>query len=311
MIWLWILVGVAALFLITLLFALFCMHTAFGTRCEGNPNLKYFTHEDFDDLEAEPVSFKSDKGQSINGFVYTCYDKEPKAIVVFAHGMGGGHLSYTTEIHTLAKAGYAVLAYDNTGTMASEGKALGSFYQAVKDLRSALKFISETEELKGFKIVLAGHSWGAYTVCQSLAFAEERVSGVVAFSPPDSTAKVVCDSMKRMMKIPMGWLLPSMWLASVIKGGISASHTCTSILLKTKKVPVMLLQGDKDEMVTLKNSPISYLDIMAKDNITSVLYEGRAHNVYQSKASEDYLNKTFSEISKIKKQYGKKGLPEE
>lgn len=311
MIWIWILIAVAVLALITFLFAMLCMHAAFGVRCEGNPNLKYFTHEDFDDLEAEPISFKSDKGQTINGFVYTCYDIEPKAIVICAHGMGGGHLSYTTEIHTIAKAGYAVLAYDNTGTMASEGKSLGSFYQSVKDIRSALKFVRETEELNKFKVVLAGHSWGAYTVCQALSFAEEQVSGVVAFSPPDSSVKVICDNMKQMMKIPTGWLRPAMWLSSIIRGGISSAHTCSSVLLKTKSVPVMILQGDNDKAVTLKNSPISYIDILEKENITSILYEGKEHNVYQSKRSEKYLNDTFAEIKKVQKQYGKAGLPEE
>ena len=50
-------------------------------------------------------------------------------------------------IHGLAKAGFAVLAYDNTGTMSSGGKALGSFYQAVLDLRSALAFVREDEKL--------------------------------------------------------------------------------------------------------------------------------------------------------------------
>lgn len=61
----------------------------------GDPGLKYLTHRDFPDLEAEPAAFPSDRG----------------------------HRSYMTEIHTLAASGLAVLAYDNTGTMASEGRA--------------------------------------------------------------------------------------------------------------------------------------------------------------------------------------------
>ena len=312
MLWLWILlIVIGSLALITLLFALLCMNAAFGVRCEGNPDLKYFTHEDFDDLCAEEISFPSNKGQILKGAIYTAQGVRPTALVVFAHGMGGGHLSYTTNIRTIAKAGFAVLAYDNTGTMASEGKSLGSFYQSVKDLRHALKFVSENKKLNKYKIVLAGHSWGAYTVCQALAFAEEQVSGVVAFSPPDSAAGVVCENMKQIMHIPTGWLRPALWLASIIKGGFAAAHTCSSVLLNTDKVPVMILQGEEDKAVSIKNSPLSYLDIIAKENITNILYEGKAHNVYQTKESEKYLNEVFDEIAKTKKRYGKKEIPPE
>ena len=43
----------------------------FGRRYNGNPLLKYFTAEDFPNLDAEAVSFVSDKGQMLKGYVYT------------------------------------------------------------------------------------------------------------------------------------------------------------------------------------------------------------------------------------------------
>ena len=59
---------------------------------------------------------------------------EYEGVIVFVHGMGAGHLSYTTEINTIAKSGYKVLSYDNTGCCASDGKSMNGFYQAVLDL---------------------------------------------------------------------------------------------------------------------------------------------------------------------------------
>ena len=307
---LWILIAAVVIVLLLFLLACLCLHAAFGVRCEGNPALKYFTCEDFDDLDAEPVSIPSDRGQMLRGAVYTCRGVKPTALVIFAHGMGGGHLSYTTDIRTIAKAGFAVLAYDNTGTMASEGKALRSFYQAVRDLRAALEFVRSDEKLSEYKIVLTGHSWGAYTVCQALAFAEGQVSGVVAFSPPDSAAGVICDSISQMAGIPMAWMRPALWTASVIRGGWSSRHTTASVLLKTNAVPVMILQGDADKAVRLKNSPLSNPAVMAKENITGVIYEGKAHNVYQTKESEKYLGEVFAAIDEAQKRYGK-NIPEE
>ena len=308
---LWVLVAVAVLAVIMLIMSFLCMHAAFGVRCEGDPSLKYFTHEDFEDMVAEPVSFLSDKGQRLNGAVYTCRGVNPSGLVVFAHGMGGGHLSYTTPIHTIAKAGFAVLAYDNTGTMASEGKSLRSFYQAVKDMRAALAFVRGDERLSKYKVVLAGHSWGGYTVCQSLAFAEDQIAGAVAFSPPDSAARVICDSMQKAAGIKMTWMLPAIWIALVIRGGWNSRHKSSSVLLKTDGVPVLVLQGDEDKDVLLNNSPVSNPAVMAKNNITGVLYKGKAHNVYQTKESERYLGEVFGNISAARSRYGKAGIPAE
>ena len=309
---LWIFALIVGIALILFLLACLCLHAAFDVRCEGDPALKYLTHEDFPDLKAEPVSFTSDRGQRLRGAVYTCQGVEnPAGLVIFAHGMGGGHLSYTTEIHTLARAGFKVLAYDNTGTMASEGKSLRSFYQATKDLRHAIAYVRASESLSGYKIVLAGHSWGAYTVCQTLAFEEAHVAGAVAFSPPDSVSAVICDSIARAIGIPMTWLRPALWIASVIRGGWDSRRRSSSVLLGTNRVPVLLLQGDADRDVLLPNSPLSDPAVMAKDNITGILYEGKAHNVYQTKESERYLGEVFDAIAAAKRQYGKGGLPPE
>ena len=92
---------IAILFIITKLI----LNQVFGKRCEGNPNLKYFTADDFEELDSKKIEFKSNKEQMLRGFIYTNKNiKEYKGIVVFVHGMGAGHLSYTTEINTFAKS---------------------------------------------------------------------------------------------------------------------------------------------------------------------------------------------------------------
>ena len=126
MLYIWIAVAVllsAVLFLF--IFAASVEKVTFGARCEGNPYLSYFTAADFDNLEAEPIEFKGNRGQTLRGNLYFETGKTDfKALLIFCHGMGGGHLSYTTEIDFFAKHGYLVLAYDNTGTMAPTAKPL-------------------------------------------------------------------------------------------------------------------------------------------------------------------------------------------
>lgn len=306
----WIIGILAVVFVLLFLFACLCMYVSFGKRCEGNPHLKYFTADDFDGLEAEPVEFMSDKGQILRGYIYTRNEiSDPIGLVVFAHGMGGGHLSYTTEINTFAASGFKVLAYDNTGTMASDGEKLGSFYQSARDLQYALKFVQSNKKLSKYKIVLAGHSWGGYAVCQTVT--KENVSGAVVLSAPNSTAKVIGDGAKAMAGFSLSWLRPFLYLASIVFGGWSARNTCAAILMKTKDVPILLLQGDKDTSVVMKNSPVYYDKIRNKENITAIIYNGKAHNVYQTRQSEEYLAKRFSAINAAKIKYGKAEIPED
>ena len=42
--------------------------TGISKRCEGDENLKYLKAKNFDNLNARPIDFKSDKGQTLNGF---------------------------------------------------------------------------------------------------------------------------------------------------------------------------------------------------------------------------------------------------
>lgn len=306
----WFIGILLAVFVLLFLFACLCMYVSFGKRCEGSPSLKYFTADDFDGLETESVEFMSNKGQLLRGYIYTRNEiSEPRGLVVFAHGMGGGHLSYTTEINTFAAAGFKVLAYDNTGTMASQGKKLGSFYQSARDLHYALKFVQADEKLSKYKIVLAGHSWGGYAVCQTVA--KENVSGAVVLSAPNTTAKVIGDGAKAMAGFSLSWLRPFLFLASIAFGGFAARNSCAKMLMKTKGVPILLLHGDEDKSAVLENSPVYYDKVRDKENITAIVYKGKAHNVYQTRQSEAYLNKRFAAINAAKKKYGKAGIPEE
>lgn len=296
--------------LLMILLSKLVLNIAFGKRCEGNPKLKYFTADDFEELEiARSIGVKSNKGQTLRGNIYINKNiKEYKGLIVFVHGMGGGHLSYTTEINTLARAGFMVVGYDNTGTCLSEGKNLKGFFQSVIDLDHVLKFIEKDEELNKYPIELVGHSWGAYTVCQLLQF-NHNIKAVVAMSGFNSSAKVVCDAMKNETNINFSFLKPFITTINFLTFGKKAIKNTIDIL-KDTKVPVLLLHGDADTSVYIENSLAANKKI-AKDNsnIKQIIYKERFHNIYQTKESEEYLNTTFGGISELNKKY--KGKPPE
>ncbi len=306
----WILYIIIIILLILLLISKLVLNIAFGKRCEGNQKLKYFTSDDFEGLEIlRTIEVKSNKGQILRGNIYTDKSmKEYKGLIVFVHGMGGGHLSYTTEINTLARAGFMVVGYDNTGTCLSEGKNLRGFFQSVIDLDHVLNFIEKNEELNKYSIELVGHSWGAYTVCQSLQF-NHNIKAVVAISGFNSSAKVVCDTMKNETNINFSFLKPFVTTINFLTFGKKATKDTINILKHTK-VPALLLHGDADKSVYIENSLVSNKEISKNNsNIKQIVYEGRCHNIYQTKESEEYLNITFGGLSELNKKY--KGKPPE
>lgn len=305
----WILYTIIIIFFVLLVISKLIIHLIFGKRCEGNPNLNYFTADDFDELNSEPIEFKSDKEQILRGYVYTNKNiEEYKGLIVFVHGMGAGHLSYTTEINTLAKYGFKVLSYDNTGTCMSEGKSLKGFFQSVIDLKHALNFIKKDENLNKYEISLVGHSWGAYTVCQILQF-ESNIKSVVAFSGPNNSSNIICDLMGG-GKINFRFLKPFFDIINLLTFG-PKSLTNTVDILKATEVPVLLLHGDSDTTCSVKNSLLANEnDFSEKKNIKTVLLKNRFHNVYQTQESEKYLNEVFGKINELIKKYKGKELEE-
>ena len=92
------------------------------SRCDDVETVSYFSAADFPGLNNEAYSFKSSLGHNLNGYIYSYEGSNTDRLIVFDHGMGGGHLAYMKEIEMLCRHGYTVLAYDHTGCMQSEGK---------------------------------------------------------------------------------------------------------------------------------------------------------------------------------------------
>ena len=295
-------IAIIVILLIFLLFAKTIMNFAgVSNRCEGNENLKYLKAKNFDNLNARPIDFKSDKGQTLNGFLYSSAKVDTyKALIIFSHGMGAGHLAYTTEINYFAQKGYLVLAYDNTGTCTSEGEKLYGFAQGVIDLKHAIKFVKSREDTKDLPLLLVGHSWGAYSVCNVSAIVDEAdIKGIVAFSPFNSMNKLLRDNAKQRTKMNLSVFSPFFDLINLIRfGKAGILRSCNTI--DSNSIPTLIMHGGNDLQVTLRNSPVGLKSRLSNNpNARTVLYESKYHNVYLAKDAEQYLNDTFAKIATL------------
>ncbi len=138
-------------------------------RYDDNGYIKYFTADDFPGVTGEPFSFRSGENM-LRGFFYRC-ENAKNELIVFCHGIGGGHRSYMTEIALLCRRGYTVLAYDNTGCFASEGKDIRGFTQSLADLDAAFTELKARGTLRDYRrVFVIGHSWGGYAAANIPAF---------------------------------------------------------------------------------------------------------------------------------------------
>lgn len=292
----------AILFLVLLfclIFAWAVLRAAFGNRQEGSPYLNYFTAADFENLAAEAVEFPNRRGETLRGNLYFESGRTDfRALLIFAHGMGGGHLSYTTELDFFAKQGFLVLAYDATGTMASDGKSLRGFGQSVSDLQSALAFAAQDEKTRALPVVLCGHSWGAYAVCRAQSPA---VRGVVAFSAPEDAAALLCAQASAQTGAPFGALKPFLRLWERLRFGKTAAAQ-TSKVLRTANVPVLLLHGGKDAVVPLSNAAANAPHLSENPHIKRVIYPEKRHNVYNTQEAEAGVAEMLERFGVLSKQ---------
>ena len=141
--------------------------------------------EDYPGLSRTRYDFKSNKGQRLAGYWYSA-DADASAIIVLAHGFGGGgHNSYMDLIDLFAHNGFYVFTYDATGNDESEGfgkkGVVGGLPQGVIDLNYAITFVEESGNFPSLPVMLFGHSWGGYSVCSVLSYHPE-VSAVAEVS---------------------------------------------------------------------------------------------------------------------------------
>ncbi|MFA5235725.1 MAG: alpha/beta fold hydrolase [Bacilli bacterium] len=289
----WVIIGFGIVFLIQLAVFLI-LEFGFHRRSDNDRHLKYFTADDFDDIDAEAISFLSGKN-TLNGFIYSPKGQTPSRLLVFCMGIGAGHHAYMHVIGTMAQHGYRVLAFDYTGAELSGGRYINGLPQALKDLKAAFDYIAKTESIKDLPVDVLGHSWGGY-VSAIAPLINPKVRRTVSISAFNSVPTILV-AVRPYMKI----FEPFIDFANLIKfGRYGVMDVVGSI--KKSAVPMLFLTGSKDPFV----KPAAHFDkyryaAIEKPQIEFILDSDKGHNPYLTQAGEAYFVKTIKE----KKRYDK------
>ena len=234
--------------------------------------------EDFEGLNCTEYTFPSDKGQKLAGYLYS-FGEDQRGTVIIAHGFGGGgHNSYMDVADYFAKSGYYVFAYDATGCDKSEGKGVGGVPQGVIDLDYAISFVEESDDIPDLPILLFGHSWGGYCVCNALNYHPE-VKAVIECSGFDRSSDMFESGGKPQAGDVIYAMTPFIRIHEFFKYGKYATNTAMDGFDASPDTNVMIVHSADDDVIGIEYGLDKYYEKYKDDpRFSFIRFEDRGHN---------------------------------
>ena len=262
-------------------------------RCDDMGTAYYFSSDDFEGLHKFPLSFKAQAGHTLQGYFYHYDNPKPGRIVVFDHGMGGGHRSYMREIEVIARQGYLVFAYDHTGCMESGGENTNGFAQSLSDLDCCLKALKSDNGYENEEITVIGHSWGAFSTMNIAAFHPD-VKHIVAMSGFVSVERMVNQFFGGVMKGFAKAVYALEKRSNPKYVSLDAVET-----LSGRDVKALIIHSADDPTVKKEHHFDVLRNVLAgRKNVTFWLTNGKFHNPNYTEKSVRYKDEYVATLTK-------------
>jgi len=266
------------------------------SRCDDTGAVFYYSAKDFQGLKQESYRFASHAGHMLQGYFYHYENPVNGRLIVFDHGLGGGHRAYMKEIELLARQGYLVFAYDHTGCMESEGASTNGFAQSVNDLDACLQALRHDARCAECSISLVGHSWGAYAVLNVAAF-HPYVRHIVAMSGYLSVKRMVAQTFAGFLKGYQKHILAVEYAAN------PTYFACDAIkALQKTNAHLLVIHSSDDKVVSAKRQFAVLRNALAnRPNSRFVLYKGKGHSPNYTVDAVTYKDAFFRDFTRAMK----------
>lgn len=249
----------------------------FQGRFEGGGDYYPYFSKLHPDWQRRAVSFPSDRGDALRGYVFS-YDGPQKALIVLCHGYGMSLNDYLPECEYFCRSGYTVLAFDGSGTGDSGGILYG-LPQHIRDLAACLDYVNCIPELEQLPLLLYGHSWGGYSVNCVSAVGHYPVRGIISAAAFQVSTAGLGPYMERHWGLAAKLPLLGVSLYQHLQFGALAGVSAVEGLQKTD-VPVLILQSRDDGIIHYRdNFEVLYAAFRDDPKKTFLPLEGHNHNV--------------------------------
>lgn len=254
------------------------------------------------DPRAERLLIETGDGLTLHGSLYLPCEAPPRGLVLFCHELGGDHWSAMAYAGGLYRAGFAVLAFDFRGHGQSDTMFgyeplhwLTEF--EMDDVRSAIRFIGEREDLCDLPLGLFGVSRGGGA---ALAAAAESDAVVCVVADGAYTAH----SMMRLYARRWITLFIPVWLERwfpqfIVQGTLAIARWlsefrrgCRYVILERylpalRNRAVLLINGKRDNYVQPEIAELLQAEI-GPGNASLWIVPGARHNQSRETVPTEY-----------------------
>ena len=250
------------------------------SRADDSGLVKFFSYHDFPGLTAVSYPFLSSHGHTLQGYFYAYPGADASRLIVFDHGLGGGHRSYMKEIELLCRRGCRIFAYDHTGCMESGGANTGGLAQSLCDLNDALNTLKADGTVLTEDISVIGHSWGGYATLNIPAFHPD-IKRIVVLSGGVSVGKML----EQFFPGPLKGYRKAIYAIEHAENPTFVD--CDGIdALRGVQTAALLLYSDNDPYVSCRIHYRALADALSQcPNVTLRLLHNKGHNVTYSDAA--------------------------
>jgi uncharacterized protein (TIGR00725 family) len=206
-----------------------------------------------------PITFRNERGKQLIG-IFHLPKREKPPLVIICHGFDGTKTDkkYIRVARALQKEGIAVFRFDFEGCGDSEGNFEEmTIEKEVSDLNSALKAILKEGDLDSKRIALIGGSLGSVVSVLFLKNFKAPIKALVFWSQAFNQRDLfeVWHKKEEIRK----WQREGFLIKGDKKIGLeylkeNIEKDYSSLLAEISDVPILLVQGEKDEDVPLEFS---------------------------------------------------------
>jgi alpha-beta hydrolase superfamily lysophospholipase len=210
--------------------------------------------------------------------------EKSKGTIILFHGYGGDKSSMIDKSDEFIKLGFNTMLVDFMGSGNSQGNQTTIGYKEAEEVKTAYDYLFQTREKN---IYLFGTSMGAVAIMKCINDYKIKPKGIIIECPFGSMYTTVCARFKKMNAptFPMAGIL--VFWGGIQNGFWGFSHNPTEYA-KNISCPTLLLYGEKDKSVSLKEIHEIYTNLKGQKKL----------NIYKNTGHENYLTKNKIEWNK-------------